>query len=186
MLFMTVATSEYSEAKVLESLLARIAKGDKEALGELYERTHAAVFGFAMSMASTPADAEDVLHDTYLAVYSSAESYTAKGKPMAWIMTIAKNLARMRMRKARRQLDIADDDWGRYLAAKKRGQLRRARTASDSDEDPSDDEQQIVMLHAVAGVKHREIAAILDMPTATVLSKYSRAIKKLRTVMEAD
>ena len=37
---------------------------------------------------------------------------------MAWIMTIAKNLARMRMRKARRQLDIADDDWGRYLAAK--------------------------------------------------------------------
>ena len=39
MLFMTVATSEYSEAKVLESLLARIAKGDKEALGELYERT---------------------------------------------------------------------------------------------------------------------------------------------------
>lgn len=90
MLFMTVATSEYSEAKVLESLLARIAKGDKEALGELYERTHAAVFGFAMSMASTPADAEDVLHDTYLAVYSSAESYTAKGKPMAWIMTIAK------------------------------------------------------------------------------------------------
>ena len=132
MLFMTVATSEYSEAKVLESLLARIAKGDKEALGELYERTHAAVFGFAMSMASTPADAEDVLHDTYLAVYSSAESYTAKGKPMAWIMTIAKNLARMRMRKARRQLDIADDDWGRQ----KRGQLRRARTASDSDEDP--------------------------------------------------
>ena len=51
MLFMTVATSEYSEAKVLESLLARIAKGDKEALGELYERTRAAVFGFAMSMA---------------------------------------------------------------------------------------------------------------------------------------
>ena len=32
MLFMTAATSEYSEAKVLESLLARIAKGDKEAL----------------------------------------------------------------------------------------------------------------------------------------------------------
>ena len=50
----------------------------------------------------------------------------------------------------------------------------------------TDSERQIVMLHAVAGVKHREIAAILDMPTATVLSKYSRAIKKLRTVMEAD
>lgn len=186
MLFMTVATSEYSEAKVLESLLARIAKGDKEALGELYERTHAAVFGFAMSMASTPADAEDVLHDTYLAVYSSAESYAAKGKPMAWIMTIAKNLARMRMRKARRQLDIADDDWGRYLAAKSEVSSDERVLLQTAMKILSDDEQQIVMLHAVAGVKHREIAAILDMPTATVLSKYSRAIKKLRTVMEAD
>lgn len=185
MLFMTVATSEYSEAKVLESLLARIAKGDKEALGELYERTYAAVFGFAMSMASTPADAEDVLHDTYLAVYSSAESYTAKGKPMAWIMTIAKNLARMRMRKARRQLDIADD-WGRYLAAKSEVSSDERVLLQTAMKILSDDEQQIVMLHAVAGVKHREIAAILDMPTATVLSKYSRAIKKLRTVMEAD
>ncbi len=186
MLFMTVATSEYSEAKVLESLLARIAKGDKEALGELYERTSAAVFGFAMSMASTPSDAEDVLHDTYLAVYSSAESYAAKGKPMAWIMTIAKNLARMRMRKARRQLDIADDDWGHYLAAKSEVSSDERVLLQTAMKILSDDEQQIVMLHAVAGVKHREIAALLDMPTATVLSKYSRAIKKLRTVMEAD
>ena len=185
MLFMTVATSEYSEAKVLESLLARIAKGDKSALGELYERTRAAVIGFAMSMASTPADAEDVLHDTYLAVYSSAESYAAKGKPMAWIMTIAKNLARMRMRKARRQLDIADADWGRYLAAKSEVSSDERVLLQTAMKILSDDEQ-IVMLHAVAGLKHREIAALLDMPTATVLSKYSRAIKKLRTVMEAD
>ena len=133
-----------------------------------------------MSMASTPADAEDVLHDTYLAVYSSAESYTAKGKPMAWIMTIAKNLARMRMRKARRQLDIADDDWGRYLAAKSEVSSDERVLLQTAMKILSDDE------HAVAGVKHREIAAILDMPTATVLSKYSRAIKKLRTVMEAD
>ena len=50
----------------------------------------------------------------------------------------------------------------------------------------SDDEQQIVMLHAVSGMKHRETAQLLDMPTATVLSKYSRAIKKLRTAMEAE
>ncbi len=58
MLSMTLATSEY---KVLEALIARIADGDKDALGELYGRTHAAVFGFAMSMASSPADAEDIL-----------------------------------------------------------------------------------------------------------------------------
>ena len=186
MLFMTLATSEYSEAETIEALLARIARGDKAALGELYERTHAAVFGFAMSMCSSHADAEDILHDTYLAVFSSADSYKPKGKPMAWIMTIAKNLARMRMRKARRQLDIADEDWGQYLTAKDAVSPDERILLQTAMKILSDTQQQIVMLHAVAGVKHREIAAILDMPTATVLSKYSRAIKKLRTVMEAD
>ena len=186
MLFMTLSTSEYSESEAIETLLARIARGDKDALGSLYERTHAAVFGFTMSMCSSPADAEDILHDTYLAVFSSAESYKANGKPMAWIMTIAKNLARMRMRKARRQLDIADEDWGQYLAARDEVRPDERILLQTAMKILSDTEQQIVMLHAVAGVKHREIAAILGIPTATVLSKYSRAIKKLRTAMEDD
>ena len=181
MLSMTVTASEY---ETIEALLARIARGDKAALGELYERTHAAVFGFAMSMCPSPADAEDILHDTYLAVYSSAGQYKAKGKPMAWIMTIAKNLARMRMRKAGRQLDIADEDWERYLAAKNEVSPDERILLQAALKLLSDTERQIVMLHAVAGLKHREIAAILDMPTATVLSKYSRALKKLASAME--
>lgn len=186
MLFMTLASTGYSEAGVLEALLARIAAGDRDALGEIYELTHGAVFGFAMSMSHTPADAEDILHDTYLAVFSSAGNYSAKGKPMAWIMTIAKNLARMRMRKAKRLVDAPDNDWSSYLSAKHGVSPYERILLQTAMKVLSDDEQQIVMLHAVSGMKHREIAKILDMPTATVLSKYSRAIKKLRTAMEAE
>jgi RNA polymerase sigma-70 factor (ECF subfamily) len=40
------------------------------------------------------------------------------------------------------------------------------------------------MLHAVAGFKHREIAGILELPLSTVLSKYNRALKKLKSVWE--
>lgn len=181
MLSTTVTASEYA---VLDALIKRIALGDRDALGELYERTHAAVFGFAMSMSSSPADAEDILHDAYLAVFSSAGSYKAQGKPMAWIMTIVKNLARMRYRTAQRQLDIADDGWERYLAAKDEVSPDERILLQAALKLLSDTERQIVMLHAVAGVKHREIAAILDMPTATVLSKYSRALKKLAAAME--
>ena len=42
------------------------------------------------------------------------------------------------------------------------------------------DESQIVMLHAVSGLKHREIASVLELPLPTVLSKYHRALKKLK------
>jgi RNA polymerase sigma-70 factor (ECF subfamily) len=50
----------------------------------------------------------------------------------------------------------------------------------------SDEERQIVILHAVAGFKHREIAACLELPLATVLSKYHRAIKKMKTNLEKE
>ena len=49
-----------------------------------------------------------------------------------------------------------------------------------------DVERQVVLLHAVTGLKHREIAALLEMPLATVLSKYHRALKKLRVQLEGD
>lgn len=50
----------------------------------------------------------------------------------------------------------------------------------------SDQERQVVLLHAVTGLKHREIAALLELPLPTVLSKYSRALKKLRLAMKED
>ena len=43
----------------------------------------------------------------------------------------------------------------------------------------SEEERQIVMLHAVAGLKNREIASLLGVSLGTVLSKYHRAIKKI-------
>ena len=50
----------------------------------------------------------------------------------------------------------------------------------------SDEERQIVMLHAVAGFRHRETAALLTLPLPTVLSKYQRALKKLRTILKEE
>lgn len=188
MITLTTSPTKYcaDDAYELEALLARIAKEDKEALGELYERTKAAVYGFAISLSHSPADAEDVLQDTYIAVYSAAAGYVPRGKPMAWIMTIAKNLARMRLRAVRKQLDLDEEDWGRYLTSSPNVSTDERMLLQVAMKVLSDEQQQIVMLHAVAGMKHREIARMLDMPTATVLSKYSRAIKKLRIAMEAE
>ena len=50
----------------------------------------------------------------------------------------------------------------------------------------TDEERRIVLLHAVTGMKHREIAALLELPLPTVLSKYHRALKKMRCFLEGD
>ena len=48
----------------------------------------------------------------------------------------------------------------------------------------SDEERQIITLHAVSGFRHREIAAITELPLSTVLSKYHRAVKRLRKQLQ--
>ena len=49
-----------------------------------------------------------------------------------------------------------------------------------------EEERRIVLLHAVTGLKHREIAALLELPLSTVLSKYHRGLKKLKSLMKGE
>lgn len=53
--------------------------------------------------------------------------------------------------------------------------------------DLADDEREILLLHALSGFKHREIAELTKRPLSTILSKYHRALKKMRAALkEAD
>ena len=50
----------------------------------------------------------------------------------------------------------------------------------------SDQERQVVALHAIAGLKHREIAQLLSLPLSTVLSRYHRALNKLKLTLKEE
>lgn len=162
-----------------EALLPRIAAGDQEALAELYHQTDRAVYGFILSIIQNRQDAQDLLQDTYLQIYRSAGTYRPQGKPLAWILTIARNLALMRIRAAR-ELPTAAEELPEpppspgNQAAEDRIMLQAALQLL------GEEERQIVLLHATAGLRHREIASLLELPLSTVLSRYSRALGKLR------
>ena len=174
-----------TENTLLDTLLGRIAIGDTAALEALYRRTQTAVYSFALSVLKNAHDAEDVLHDCYVAACNSAAQYHSRGKPMAWLITIAKNLCLQQLRAQRKTADMPEDMHA-FLPADSAGMSVEDRTVlSACMRQLSDGERQIVTLHAVAGFKHREIAAILQMPLATVLSKYNRAIKKLKQHLQA-
>ncbi len=173
--------SQSSDSSTVDdSVMERIAQGDMEALRQLYESASGSVYGFALSITNNPHDAEDVLQDTFLTVYKSAPDYKPMGKPMSWILTIARNYAIMRLRSNSRTTDIDDlqiqskEAIARIDSVEDRILIKGLMMALDSQE------RQIVMLHADSGLKNREIAALLDLPLNTVLSKYHRAIKKLR------
>lgn len=172
---------------IIENCIAKIAGGDKDALALLYEESHGAVYGFALSILKNVQEAEDVLHDTYLQIWKTAYSYTPAGKPMAWIFTISRNLARMRLRAQARTVTMTPEDWQGLLADQPAVDQEDRLVLASLLNSLSDEERQIVVLHAMTGLKHREIAELLGLRLSTVLSKYSRGLKKLRKALkEAD
>lgn len=184
MLMMTTTTTYRSQRSVgadeLDRCLSGIVSGHAQALEDLYHHTSAAVYSFALSMLKNTHDAEDVLQDCYLNIYAGAESYRSSGKPMAWILTIAKNLCFQKLRERQKIADLSQEDWEHWLTGNEGISPEDKMVIQQCMKLLSDEQRQIVTLHAVAGFRHREIAELLDLPVATVLSKYHRAIKKLR------
>ena len=180
MFCMTVAAPSPEDDAALDRCIAGIAGGDQDALAEFYGRTRPAVYGFALSILKNAHDAEDVLHDAYLQVWQAAGQYRTQGKPRAWLMTIVRNLALSHLRQQGRTEPLAQEDWQDRLADNPAVTQEDRMTLTALLEALGDQERQIVTLHALAGLKHREIAAMLSLPLPTVLSKYSRALKKLQ------
>lgn len=166
-----------------EELLRQVALGDQEAFHQLYENTDKTLYSFILSIMKNPQDAEEIMQETYLKVWTSATVYQAQGKPLAWMFTIARNLCYMKFRDRKHEADIGLDD----LSGEEAGEvclplenLADAMVLQTALKILKEEERQIVLLHASAGLKHREIASSLQMPLPTVLSKYNRAMKKLK------
>ena len=162
-----------------ESLFEEIAAGDMSSLTSLYHKTDKAVFGFALSILKNRHDAEDVMQDTYIQIMKYSKNYKAEGKPMAFILTIVKNLSLDKLRRNQKTPENLDDHL--ELAGEDEYEQLENRIMLDTLLNSlSDEERQIVVLHAQTGLKHKEIAEIFNMNISTVLSKYKRAIKKLQ------
>lgn len=172
-----------------EGLMLRIAAGDQEAFRQLYQNTDRSIYSFILSILKNPQDAEEVMQETYMKIWTSAASYQAQGKPLAWIFTIARNLCYMKFREQKHQSDLGLEDLNGSETGEFCPQIEQAAdklVLKAALETLKEEERQIVLLKNSSGLKHREIADALGMPLATVLSKYNRAMKKLEQYLREE
>lgn len=167
-----------------EGLIIRMGAGDAGAFQEIYLATSHIVFGYALSILKNRSDAEDVMHDAFIRAYQGATCYQALGKPLSWLLAIVRNLCFSKLRADKPTVDLGDCSELAYPGEEQdsidRIVLQKALDTLSAQE------CQIVVLHALTGLKHREIAQVMGMPTGTVLSKYHRALKRLRTQLEGE
>ncbi|MDO4553496.1 MAG: RNA polymerase sigma factor [Bacillota bacterium] len=174
------------ELHVDDELILRIGRDDPEAFHTFYEQTEKALYAYILSLVRHHHDAEDVMHDTYMKVRSAAHLYQPQGKPMAWVFTIARNYAMMQLRSRSKDADLPPEEMLSETLFTEAAAPEDRMALQALLEELEETERSIILLHAVSGFRHREIAQDLGLPLSTVLSKYNRGLKKLRRRLEEE
>ncbi|WP_313126746.1 RNA polymerase sigma factor [Proteiniclasticum ruminis] len=179
-----IPKEEGDSLAVDESLFQRIGAGDNSALDELYHLTERALYAFCVSLTRDHELSREIMQETYLKVLSAAHLYKPMGKPLAWMFTIAKNIYYTEYKKRSRvQLEdtslLGNDKRFSYVT-----DLEDRMVLEHVLSRLSEEEREIILLYAVSGMKHKEISESLGLKLSTVLSKYHRGLKKLRTYLE--
>ncbi len=162
-----------------ERLFERIRQGEQDAFRELYEVSYRPLYAFLLSHTMNSDDAQDLLQDTYIQIYKNCHMYKEQGNPMAWMMKIAKNLFLMKCRKDK-EAGINYDDLENELGFEDMSSVENRMVLEKMFELLSVDDRNLIIMHDISGMKHREIAKLMDLPLGTVIARYNRGIRKLR------
>jgi len=178
----------------LAELVARMAQGDQQALGRLYDETSASVNGLLLRMLAHPQDAEEVLMDVYLKAWKNAAGYLPeRASVQAWLAMMARSVAIDRIRRRASQPDraaIATEDAPEPAAPGTSPEEETSRNQWRTEVQRALDElpreqRDAVMLAFFEGLSHSELAARLGQPLGTVKSRVRVGLLRLRQILDA-
>ncbi len=167
----------------LDEIMAAVADGDNAAFETLYRLSAKGIYAFAYSYLKNRQDAEDIMQSAFLQIKRKAYTYCRGTNAKAWMLQIVKNLALDELRKRKRFRERFADE------SEKGNAVTYNKDVSALDymmKSLSDEEREVVILHALWGYKHKEIAEIKNQPVGTITWRYNTAVKKLEKYKEED
>jgi RNA polymerase sigma-70 factor (ECF subfamily) len=194
-----------------DDLVAEIARGSDQAVGEMYDRYAAAVYATALHVTGSQPDAEDVVQETFLALWHRSGQFDPeRGSAKTWLLSVARNRAIDRVRAGRTlpkpfsssvvsdvDADRVDlEEWFGVKAepvalatapqspedAVVRSETRLAVHAALAGLDPT--EREVIKLAYHEQLSQSEIARRLQWPIGTVKTRTRRALRNLRFALD--
>jgi RNA polymerase sigma-70 factor (ECF subfamily) len=168
-----------------EELLKRIAAGDSPAFAQFYDRHAPRVLGQLRQLLG-PQQAEDVLQETFLQVWSRAHQYDpARAPALAWVALIARSRALDYLKRRRPEGALAPgqepaclhDPAGLLERLEAGDRLRRAL------EQLPEAQRSAITLAALGGLTHDEVAREQGLPLGTVKTRIRLGMQRLRQLL---
>ncbi|MFJ2024001.1 sigma-70 family RNA polymerase sigma factor [Streptomyces sp. NPDC087897] len=171
----------------LQELLVRVARGDQEAFGAVYDAVSGPVLGLVRSVLRDPAQSEEVAQEVLVEVWRTAPRYQpARGSAMNWVLTLAHHRAVDRVRSAEAaaarehkaallERTPAFDEVSEQVETRlEREQVRRClRTLSEL-------QRESVTLAYYRGLTYREVSELLSVPLGTIKTRLRDGLIRLR------
>ena len=173
-----------------EALVALVARGDEDALAELYDRVGRTAFGLAHRVLRDERHAEDAVQEAFLAVWRTAASFRAeRAKASTWILTLvhrrAVDLVRREERRAVEPLtedtELAQTTEGTEEAAWLRFERERVQSALKQ---LPDTQREALELAYYGGFSQSELAERLGVPLGTIKSRMFAGLARLREILD--
>jgi RNA polymerase sigma-70 factor (ECF subfamily) len=176
------------------ALVRRIASGDGEALTRLFDLHSPVALGLLVRILGDRAEAEEVLQEVFLQVWTQADRYDAdRSAPRGWLLMLARSRAldRLRRREARRRREEETAEAESRLAVEPHGTERleaaeRQSRVSSALGSLSPEQRHCIELAFYEGLTHTQIAERLKAPLGTVKSRILLGMSKLRQVLSTS
>lgn len=182
--------SKFADIEIDLAIVKRAARGDVKAHEILYRAYSAPVYSVCLRFTRVPAQAEDLLQDTFMEVIRSIGGFRGDAPVGMWIRRIAISKALMFLRSAwHKRGQSLDDDWEDLHPVADSGTSIRPEQALDLDAalaNLPEVGRTVVWLHDVEGYTHREIAELMGRSESFSKSQLSRAYQKLRPMLDME
>lgn len=164
----------------LNKLISSLKEGDMDVFDSFYDATKQQMYYTIISIIKDQSLAQDIMQDAYLKILQSLDSYKQDTNALAWMLMIARNMTINVYNRRKKEILIDVDEQEQLLGASYNDSIQATPLMDQMYQVLKPDEIELVVLHVINELTHKEIAQIKKKPLGTILWQYNQAIKKLK------
>ncbi len=189
----SLGSSSQQTASTIESkLLTRVAKGDRQALSQLYDQSSVLLYSLGLRILGNPTEAAELLQDLYLDIVKKTVRYdVGRGTPITWLLILMRSRAIDRLHTRTSRVLHSTDESNAFAPSSRTTDHESGLFEPYADQEmrslvcdalaslpPA--QQQVIELAFYEGLSHWEIAERLNQPPGTVKTRIKLGMSKLR------